>query len=237
MKTKERIEKLERELAELKKELNPPCTTSTFADLKKPEIKVGDWVTFDNYPKHMGYVTETGEGRYYYYGLNTGGEWQGIDFYRIEDNPRKATDKEVRGALIKEAKRRGFKEGDIVKTNNQEYSITRELDSANYYGNDAEFHPNSLQCGAIIFQNGQWGDIIENKVIINGHEMKQDGYIISFGCAMFKSKQLRELLDAVNCWSSWVIDGFMNRKIKSITLDSDVTITVEQLKQIVDNIK
>jgi polyhydroxyalkanoate synthesis regulator phasin len=78
---------------------------------------------------------------------------------------------------------------------------------------------------------------LKPKVIINGIEMKQDGDVVSFGCAMFEIKQLRELLDAVNCWNSWVIDGDMNRKIKSITLDSDVTITVEQLRQIVDNLK
>jgi hypothetical protein len=170
MKTEERIEKLERELAELKKEL-------------KPEFEVGWYKNTARDNKDI--LIYWNEHKKSLYGFDINGDWfddEEYGFHEYYDIP--ATDKEVKEALIEEAKRRGFKEGDIVKTNNQEYSITRKLDSANYYGNDAEFHPNSLQCGAIIFQNGQWADIIENKVIINGKEViiDKDANSIIIGC-------------------------------------------------------
>ena len=76
-----------------------------------------------------------------------------------------ATDKEVEEALIKEAKKRGFKDGDwIVKNIDYEY-----------YNSEDSYYPNSLQLGVVVlFQEGKWLEIIEEKietpleVIING---------------------------------------------------------------------
>jgi hypothetical protein len=237
MKTEERIEKLERELAELKKELKKEL---------KPEFEVGKWY-IDKDGIYFAYEAE--KYKVYFYGIYQD-EWRQEDYWSLrhfKQECRPATDEEVKEALIEEAKRRGFKEGVIVKTNNSENSITRELESANYYGYDAEFHPNSLQCGAIIFENGEWSWIIqEPKVIINGHEMKQDGDIISFGCGKFNKEFFIHLYYSIRYCNGGAdqnsighigIRDETNRKIKSITLDSDVKITVEQLKQIVDNLK
>ena len=72
------------------------------------------------------------------------------------------------------------------------------------------------------------------KVILNGFEMKQDGDIISFGCAKFHKKWFETaygLLETSNqLWDN-------NRRLKSITLETDLEIDEYQLKQIVDNLK
>jgi len=72
--------------------------------------------------------------------------------------------------------------------------------------------------------------------------MQQDGDIISFGCAKFTKSQLTDHyreLRYVWCRGQNSEDKMIqsNRTIKSITLDSGVEIKIEQLKQIVDNIK
>jgi hypothetical protein len=221
MKTEERIEKLERELAELKKEL-------------KPEFEVGWYKNTARDNKDI--LIYWNEHKKSLYGFDINGDWfddEEYGFHEYYDIP--ATDKEVKEALIEEAKRRGFKEGVTVNEVGDRCNGNMTIIGNEY---DLFSRNKKLMVGdGIVFNNGKWADIIENKVFINGIEMKQDGDVVSFGCAMFEIKQLRELLDAVNCWNSWVIDGDMNRKIKSITLDSDVTITVEQLKSVCDNLK
>ena len=86
--------------------------------------------------------------------------------------------------------------------------------------------------GWTIYRDGKWAEIIEEpKVLINGYEMKQDGDIISFGCAKFDIHQLQR-------WEYFINREYKsNRKIKSIKLDSGIEITVKQLKEIVDNSK
>ncbi len=76
-----------------------------------------------------------------------------------------ATDKEVEEALIKEAKKRGFKDGDWT---------VKDIDYE-YYNSEDSYYPNSLQLGVVVlFQEGEWLEIIKEKietpleVIING---------------------------------------------------------------------
>ena len=63
---------------------------------------------------------------------------------------------------------------------------------------------------------------------------------IKFGCAIFCRHHIQELNEKIKLFNSGVIEDDyldMNRKIKSITLDSGVEITVKQLEEIVKNIK
>ena len=70
------------------------------------------------------------------------------------------------------------------------------------------------------------------KVFIGGYEMKQDGDIISFGCACFHRYDLKD-------WYGYLCDKreATNRTVKSITLDSGVEISLLLLKEIVENIE
>lgn len=61
---------------------------------------------------------------------------------------------------------------------------------------------------------------------INGYEGKISGNTITYGCAALNIPTLKELL----CVSA----ELGNRSIKSITLSSDVTITMDEVKQIVE---
>ncbi len=166
----------------------------------------------------------------------TGGSWSCID--------RKATPQEVEEALIKEAKKRGFKEG--VEFNEVDGGVNRGLDQLNGKVGTAGFE--TIDGGLhvlgynkwCVFKDGKWAEIIENKITLNGYDMKQDGDIISFGCAKFDYRWFEKVLnnlDAANNREKSSAWRKGNRKIKSITLDSGVEISIEKLKEIVDNIK
>ena len=89
-----------------------------------------------------------------------------------------------------------------------------------------------------IFTDGKWATIIDTPLTINGYEMKQEGDRISFGCAKFYKPDLKRLLIACGFVSNCSVTGDVyNRQIKSITLDSNVTITVKELQEIVDKIE
>ena len=69
------------------------------------------------------------------------------------------------------------------------------------------------------------------KFTINGHEMTVEGDIISFGCAKFNVNQFR----SIEAFNNFHISS--NRKIKSITLDSGVTLTIEDITKILERLK
>jgi hypothetical protein len=231
MKTKERIEKLERELAELKKELKPEFKAGWY---KNTVIDLEDILIYwDEEKKSL-------------YGFDTSGNWFDDEQYGFhEDYDIPATDKEVQEALIEEAKRRGFKEGVTCRFNGETFKL--ELKDFYIEGITLDGTAGFRDAyGNVVFKDGKWAEIIKTKVIINGYEMNQDGDIISFGCGKFNKEFFIHLYYSIRYCNGGAdqnsighigIRDETNRKIKSITLDSDVTITVEQLKQIVDNIK
>ena len=152
-------------------------------------------------------------------------------FSKIE---RKAKDEEVEAALIKEAKRRGLKDGVIAKNlwvTDDNYAIK------GYYYNIREnvLYGAKESCGgSAIFKDGKWAEIIEQpKVTINGYDMEVDGNEVKFGCAKFRKHQITDIYRNIFSFNS---HSKSNRKITSIKLDSGVEITLEQLKQINDEL-
>jgi len=76
-----------------------------------------------------------------------------------------------------------------------------------------------------------------NVVEINGYKMKQSGSRISFGCAHFSVYQFDNIIH-FNKQAGHAEEGEkLNRKVKSITLDSGVTLTIEQIKKIIEHCK
>jgi len=193
------------------------------------------------------------------YGFNRKNEWRGkgsqwfkgsdgsyiFEGYLLFKDWTLATDKEVEEALIKEAKKRGFKEGVCINNvmngmlgnikEGVEFSynnVTNRLYLIDcVYDNKANYGSSAVNNKYTIFNNGKWAEIIEDKVPeINGCKMEVDGdYHVKFGCARFSKIQLSEWNKALQ---SDYGDG--NRRIKSMTLDSGVEITVGQLKEVVD---
>ena len=116
----------------------------------------------DNTPDGWYFASDSKVFLYYFDGntITYGFNWEG----EFRDNLMvsgkhgiKATDKEVREALIKEAKRRGFKEGVKFKSMNNRFSVLNE--SFRYQ----EISKNTLDAFGCynIFQDGEWATIVE----------------------------------------------------------------------------
>lgn len=227
------IEKIKKAMEALQKQIT---------ELEKGEVKyeVDKWYTSPKTGEAIFCVTRISGRVVYAYGINWKGEWKdGIDFSNITDDRVKATDKEVEEALIKEAKKRGFKEG-VTVTN---IFGCKGVIGVDFYG-FTEWSGGVLSyLGCYIFKNGKWATIIEEpKVVINGSEMKQEGDIISFGCAKFHKDWFDVLYNDIRSKNKTHVLGMKmyegtNRKISSIKLDSGVELSIEDLKKIVDNIK
>ena len=239
------IKKIEKGISDLQEQLTK---------LKEPEFKSGWYknTVSKSILTYFNFEDDT------FYGLNSSG-WHTSDDSNIqielateffsEGFDRPATNSEVEAALIAEAKKRGFKKGVLINqvpaygscggehiAKDNKFLFTYHSDYTNLsYGGIGIFNT----------EDGKWAEIItEPKVTINGYDMKQEGDYVVFGCAKFHHNRLRELNNTVLSWESLHKDNdrvtsnpLNNRYIKSITLDSGVEITVEQLKQIVDNIK
>jgi hypothetical protein len=95
--------------------------------------------------------------RLYGYGVDDEGDWR--DSFWGDYNWELATDKEVEEALIKQAKKRGFKNGNYQCLSSPNWTITEVKD--NYI-----FENNSLWMGVkgysnCVFTNGKWAEIIK----------------------------------------------------------------------------
>lgn len=213
----------------------------------EPKLETGKWYKNES---QLFCLTKLHGGQTYGYGFQNE-EWKVFEDTSIGgwtfDNERTnkpATNEEVEAALIKEAKKRGFKSGALIKS---KYDVWLKEGGVRFeYKNktlimhsERSSTPNdgyvSKNGGHLtIFSNGKWAEIIqEPKVVINGYEMKQEGGMVKFGCAEFNEEFFIEIKKGIydsNC-------NYSNRKIKSITLDSGVEITVKQLEEIVKNIK
>jgi hypothetical protein len=79
----------------------------------------------------------------------------------------KATEEEVKEALIKEAKKRGFKEGSKTKGTNLDTEISTLTEGFEYSINSNELKANcngDFYIKRIIFSNGKWAEIISNPI-------------------------------------------------------------------------
>ena len=228
--TKEQLEakliKAEKKAQKIKEQLK---------ELEQPELELNKWY-IDKYDKNcLIFVHKIIGSQAIFYGFESLG-WTDRDWYDVlyvTKDMRPATHEEVEQALIAEAKKQGFKDeitdiGEFIGLNG-----LKKHGSSYVSGGDWGFFNNRLRCcGVAIFKNGKWAEIIEEpKVKINGYNMEQDGDTISFGCAKFHKR------DLINWLTYSKGHENTNKCITSITLDSGVEITIEQLKQIVDNIK
>jgi hypothetical protein len=163
MKTEERIKELEarfqRQLAELKKELNP-------------ELEVGRW-----------YKTMS-DNLFCYTGRNTDGvilgygfidnDWDNWKWGSEKNDKTLATEQEVFEALKKEAIKRGFKEGVTLKAtgiNKEFYWIDSPISGEHEYHAETDTLDSSNGNG-YIYHKGKWAEIIkEEPIIIGGFEV------------------------------------------------------------------
>ena len=174
-------------IAELEAQLT--AISEQIKELKnKPKFEVGRWYK-SNYTKTLFYLTIPAVGdKQYGYGFGHDGRWHDLDEsekYWNELVAIPATTEEVKSALVKEAEKRGFKEGVNVKSllyakgkidsNIFSFDITKN-NTRLYVGENGQFN---------IFDNGQWAEIIKDDVIkIGGYDVeihkdnKTNGYTL-----------------------------------------------------------
>ena len=228
MKTEEK-EQLQKEIDRLQSKLNELSNDQSYEVGKWYIASSGDvkgyLMLLNNIESNYGFIANYWFTKSGSYSSNAG------IFDKIE---RPATNEEIQTALIAEAKRRGYKKGVTVNRDGLDTFFNGVIE---LMGEKFSFfeRSNTLELGGnIIFKNGKWAEIIENPPLkINGHEMKVDGIEVKFGCAKFNWAQLTNIKNGVKSFNEYISS---NRKISSIKLDSGVEITVEQLKQIVDEL-
>lgn len=147
-------------------------------------LEIGKWYISKDVNKHIFYVTNITEDRYYYYGFNSGGQWCKNDYYSFNDSGLKhgfrlATEEEVEKALIKEAERRGFKKGITFISSASETNFKMRSYDFIY---QSDINCLSAKLGGCIFDNGIWSDIVKTKYLTKKQaeeeltKIQNDGY-------------------------------------------------------------
>ena len=99
------------------------------------------------------------------YGFDSLGDWfEGYNYtYELDKDDYKATDKEVEEALIKEAKKRGFKEGVTVDKVNlsNDYNPNNKLKENTINTNELLSLGYLWVSSILIYDNGKWATIVE----------------------------------------------------------------------------
>jgi hypothetical protein len=164
--------------------------------LNKPKFKIGDWVhtgfAFKEYPSIYRVV-----GFHKDLSLYMKFENQGEKIYSSHDF-RKAKPEEIKQHLIKEAKKRGFKEGVKVRVNFPKYSSVYENfrswkmnESRPKYEGDRDA---IRMGGGIIYFKGKWAEIIKEEPIkIGEYEVEFRKGQIDIGCRTFNNDYIKAL--------------------------------------------
>ena len=210
-----------------------------YATEKEEKLEVGKWYKHPK-SKFLAYYPNKDSFTCGGFGFDMGGDWSTSLGSRSKKEYRPATDKEVEEALIAEAKRRGFKKGvrfACLSVCAGEETIIE--DSFRIYQGKLRATTDGCTNWADVFKDGQWAEIIEDKVPeINGYKMVVGGKSGRFGCARIYRHDIERLLIACGFTKKCgILNEKYNRTIKSITLDSGVTITVEELKEIVKHLE
>lgn len=137
--------------------------------LIKEELKVGKWYKYSDSEGFLFCITNVQNDGVEVYGFNSWGNWIDEGSY-FSEYLIPATDQEVRNALIKEAKKRRFKKEVKANLKNCDNSFANNVKIKN---NNFRYSINQNWLaidGFIIFKNGKWAEIIEEKkeIVVNG---------------------------------------------------------------------
>lgn len=163
---KSRLKKLEKRVEALEKAKNNISIGNGLMECKLPFVEEKGEPMIDGtwYKNNLGlFVYKSNEMTYGFYG-NIWRDDIVICYSRLGDNTVKATPKEVESALIKEAERRGFKEGvlvnieKLVPSYNPDMVLKGNIDFSEF--KEAGYIWFGKQ---LIFDNGKWAEIIPNE--------------------------------------------------------------------------
>lgn len=179
MTTEEKINQLEAafkaQIDELRKEV-------------KPKFEVGKWYTYND-SSHIFNITEIKNDKIYGYGHSPISGWTNVTEWYNSKRIIPATDKEVEEALIKEAERRGFKEGVKCHSFIHNRPLTIHGTEKKYLGGELNklHYGTDTYCCVVVFEHGKWAEIIKDEPIkVGGYEIKKvvekDGCYYKIGC-------------------------------------------------------
>lgn len=177
------IERLEKDLAELKARLPKEKKVK-----KKKELEIGKWYKDG---KFIIYIESINGDKYGRYGFNLYGEWHHVnDDLAIKDTLKPASPSVVFEALKKEAIKRGYKKGvTFVSVANDARHVVFS-GSLKYRNGFDDLVPSD----GVIFSNGVWAAIIENKLELNGKEVDSGNLFIKIGCREFLTEDFRRAI-------------------------------------------
>jgi hypothetical protein len=220
-------EELQKQLDAIQASLS--AVTSQINKLDEPKLEVGRWykVWRKNNPDSGGFLFSVNPSKFSNYGVwdNHWGSNYIIEYGNHEWTP--ATPSEVEEALIKEAERRGFKEG--VRGKIPKGLIGFSVDEICRKGWNFKIKENKLFAayaghgGLPVFHNGQWAEIISSPVVkIGGVEAVYKGGIVSFAGIEYSKAELETLYSMmedgrVMCFSTnWITRPLRNEDIIKI---------------------
>lgn len=195
--------KLLKEQIELKKELIYDEDLSE-PKLEEPKLKVGKWYKLRDNKLLSCWQGESNSP----YGFGFSGTWHNTLGSSSKKEYIPATDKEVKSALISEAKKRGFNYCNWRFINGILHA-TNGCISAGWCRYDT------------VFKNGEWIKI-ETKPTIAGYEMEVLENYVKFGCKEYLKKDVEELYYACG-----------ELEITSVEIEG-ADVSMEQLKEIVE---
>jgi hypothetical protein len=225
----EQINKLQKELDKLKDQ--------------EREFKVGDWVYAEKRPNYdnrlIRYIPIFQIKGFAYTDL--GVAWMtpeiihGVKDYVFQsgmrvENCRHATPKEIESYLIKQAKEMGYEGKRIyimTGLDTGEVSVDKMTKYYTYFPLCDTLMSTRLGARYSIYSAGKWAKIVEEKIMVCGHEVKVIHEDVNIGCKT-KSK------DMVSCLRACVFlfNSYGGCKITSIAIDGDCCITPEDLSNI-----
>lgn len=235
----EECRKLEKENEQLREQLKFKDDLIFLYDPPKKETKleIGKWYKIDSGGGYLMNYSGNEENNYGFWS-STWREDLVFQNYHVKLS-NLATKEELKEILIPEAKKRGFKKG--VKCNypyqnsSDGEKLKREIEDLYFYTDGRVTITDGS--GHCLLYKGKWATIIEEKApVIAGYKMEVEGEYIKFGCALFHENRLKELNKVCQNWELLKNEGRNNRTIKSITLSSDIEMTTEQLKDIVESL-
>lgn len=173
------------ELEQLKEQLN--SISEKIKQLETPSLQKGKWykrnkelLVWNDYKKTYGFTED--------------GMWSNdMLFSRDLNICVPATDKEVEAALIKEAKKRGFKDGVKIKPVSGDINIL--FDNKFEYLKKWHEYKNALFIdNYLVFSNGKWAEIIKDEPIkVGGYEVKKNADYYEIGCREIPKCDIKDL--------------------------------------------
>lgn len=244
---KERIQKFEREFkrqeAELKK-LKAEYEASKDKEFLGSGFKAGDWIVKKPQENHaqplISRVNEVLKEGFVLTGLNHAGVWK--DNYEgcVCDvkSIRKATSKEIEEALIKEAEGRGFKRGVKFKQYKKYRAATAKSNPYMDGGDlvvDEGFGKLWIYNDKGLGDFGEWAEIVEDTIEVNGYKAQFCWGYVKFGCAEIENSIFEELQGFIEAESPQS-KGRRNRAVTAFKIGEGL-FDIETIKKINERLK